>query len=118
MEESKVYALTDGRGRIIRIEGGCSVDNIKDPSLWVLIDQGYGDRYELCQNNYLPLFTEDGIPRYALVDGAAAERSREELDGDREALPEPTPTLDARVGALETTTDDMILLMADLIGGE
>lgn len=28
----------------------------------------------------------------------------------------PTP-LDARVDALETTTDDMILLMADLIGG-
>lgn len=27
------------------------------------------------------------------------------------------PTLDERVDALETTTDDMILLMADLIGG-
>lgn len=28
------------------------------------------------------------------------------------------PTLEDRVGVLETTTDDMILLMADLIGGE
>ena len=117
MEESKVYALTDERGRIIRIEGGCSLGNIADFSLWALIDSGFGDRYELCQNNYLPLFTEDGIPRYALVDGAAKERSLEEIDGDREALPEPVPTLDARVGALETTTDDMVLLMAELIGG-
>ena len=28
------------------------------------------------------------------------------------------PTLESRVEVLETTTDDMILLMADLIGGE
>ena len=28
------------------------------------------------------------------------------------------PTLEDRVGTMETTTDDMILLMADLIGGE
>ena len=28
------------------------------------------------------------------------------------------PTLEDRVGTLETTTDDMILLMAELIGGE
>lgn len=33
--------------------------------------------------------------------------------------PEPdAPTLEERVEVLETTTDDMILLMADLIGGE
>ena len=33
--------------------------------------------------------------------------------------PEPTqPTLESRVETLETTTDDIILLMADLIGGE
>lgn len=32
--------------------------------------------------------------------------------------PVPSPTLESRVETLETTTDDMILLMADLIGGE
>lgn len=31
---------------------------------------------------------------------------------------EPEPTLRERLDALETTTDDMILLMAELIGGE
>lgn len=31
--------------------------------------------------------------------------------------PEPTTTLETRVEMLEATTDDMILLMADIIGG-
>ena len=33
-------------------------------------------------------------------------------------MPEPEPTPEERLDALETTTDDMILLMAELIGGE
>ena len=32
--------------------------------------------------------------------------------------PAPEPTLDERVDALEKTSDDVILMMADLIGGE
>ena len=32
-------------------------------------------------------------------------------------MPEPEPTPEERLGTLEATTDDMILLMADLIGG-
>lgn len=32
-------------------------------------------------------------------------------------MPEPEPTAEERLDALEDTTDDMILLMADLIGG-
>lgn len=35
-----------------------------------------------------------------------------------EEQPDGAPTLRDRVGLLETATDDMILLMADLIGGE
>lgn len=34
-----------------------------------------------------------------------------------EEQPDGAPTLRERVGLLETATDDMILLMADLIGG-
>lgn len=47
-----------------------------------------------------------------------------ELEAMQAAMPEPQPTLEDRFGnverrtdALETTTDDIILLMADLIGG-
>ena len=31
--------------------------------------------------------------------------------------PAPEPTTDERIAALESTTDDIILMMADLIGG-
>ena len=45
--------------------------------------------------------------------------SEEEAEFERQQaeLPEPEPTPEERLDALETTTDDMILLMADLIGG-
>lgn len=33
-------------------------------------------------------------------------------------IPNQEPTHEERLDALETTTDDMILLMAELIGGE
>ena len=32
-------------------------------------------------------------------------------------IPQPEPTLEQRLDALEGTTDDIILMMADLIGG-
>ena len=41
-----------------------------------------------------------------------AEMKRQQAD-----LPEPEPTPEERLDVLETTTDDMILLMAELIGG-
>lgn len=40
-----------------------------------------------------------------------------ELERQQAEMPKPEPTPEERLDALETTTDDMILLMADLIGG-
>ena len=40
-----------------------------------------------------------------------------EFERQRAEMPPPEPTPEERLDALETTTDDMILLMADLIGG-
>lgn len=121
MPKSKVYVLPDSNGYITRIDGGYTVCNIKDPENWVLIDEGYGDRYNLCQSNYLPqpIITDGGAYRYKLVDGVPTECTAEEIATQEEALkPVPTPSLENRVEVLESTTDDMILLMADLIGGE
>ena len=120
MQKSKVYVLPDSSGYIARIDGGYTIGNIKDPENWVLIDEGYGDRYNLCQGNYFPqpIRTMGGAYRYKLVDGKPAECTAEEIEAQEEALrPVPTPTLENRVETLETTTDDMILLMAELIGG-
>lgn len=32
-------------------------------------------------------------------------------------LPEPEPSTDERLNTLETTTDDIVLMLADIIGG-
>lgn len=41
-----------------------------------------------------------------------------EFERQQAEMPEPEPTPEERLDTLEATTDDMILLMADLIGGE
>ena len=121
MKKSKVYVLPDSFGYITRIDGGYTIGNITDPENWVLIDEGNGDKYNLCQGNYFPqpIRTMGGAYRYKLVDGKPVECTAEEIEAQEEALkPVPTPSLENRVDVLESTTDDMILLMADLIGGE
>lgn len=83
----------DGQGRIIRCEGGYTTPS--DLAGWVQIDEGTGDKYNLCQSNYFPggIYTADGIPRYNLVDGQAVERTEEEIAADRAALPAPEPSM-------------------------
>ena len=121
MKKSKVYVLLNSEGYITRIDGGYTIGNITDPEEWVLIDEGNGDKYNLCQGNYFPqpIITDGGAYRYKLVDGKPVECTAEEITAQEEAMkPVPTPSLENRVEVLESTTDDMILLMADLIGGE
>lgn len=62
-----------------------------------------------------------------IINGAIYEMTPEEiteLERLQAEMPEPEPTpeerlseVEQRTDALESTTDDMILLMADLIGG-
>ena len=40
-----------------------------------------------------------------------------ELEAMRAQMPEPVPAPEERLDVLENTTDDIILMMADLIGG-
>ena len=111
----KVLVLVDS--------AGCLVDSnssafVQDATGWVEIDSGYGDRYHHAQGNYLdkPLTDERGVYRYKLVDGKPIERTQEEMDADY-TPPEQRPTTEQRVDALETTTDDIVLMLADMIGG-
>ena len=98
---SKVYVLTDDQSRIIRCEGGYTTGNITDPENWVQIDEGTGDRYNLCQSHYFEggLYADDGIPRYKLADGQAVERTQEEIEADRAAIPAPPPTAQEQLRA-------------------
>lgn len=81
---SLVYILPDKQGRITRIDGGYTLSNITDLTGWVLIDKGYGDRYNLCQSNYLPepLTDDRGIYRYCYIGGKIYKRSAAEMDAD------------------------------------
>ncbi len=85
----KVYIQTDGQGRVVRCEGGCTTP--EDLTGWTYIDEGAGDRYNLCQAHYFDggLYTTDAIPRYKLVEGKPVLRTDEEIEADRKARPEP-----------------------------
>ena len=115
MQPYIVYVRTDDAGSITEINSSAFLQDTTD---WVQIDSGYGDKYHHAQGNYLPgpLYNERGIYRYKLVEGTPIERTQEEMDADYTPT-EIKPTTEQRVDALETTTDDIILMMADLIGG-
>lgn len=64
------------------------------------------------------------VPVMGMVYRDATPEEEAEFARQQEEMPEPDPTaeerldkLEPRTDALEDTTDDMILLMADLIGG-
>ena len=111
----RVFAHVDEAGRVTAIDSSAFV---QDTDGWVEIDSGLGDRYHHAQGNYLqrPLMDERGLYRYKLVYGKIVERSQKEIDGDY-TPPTPTPTTDQRLTALESSTDDIILMLAEMIGG-
>lgn len=82
--KSKVYVLIDSNNYITRIEGQYSLPF--DLTDWTLIDEGYGDKYNLAQTHYFnkPLITQDGIYQYKLVGTTPIERSEEEIAAERE----------------------------------
>ena len=82
-----VYVQTDDQGRITAVNSSAFVS-----AEWgAEIDSGFGDRFHHAQGNYFPsgIYTQDGIPRYKLVENAARERTEEEIQTDRDAIPAP-----------------------------
>ena len=104
-----VYVQVDEKGRITAVNSSAFV-----PDDWgEEIDQGYGDQYHHAQGNYFPqpIYTEDGIPRYKLEDGQASERTEEEIEADRAALPEPEPTETEKLRRRVAELENQILTM-------
>ena len=92
-EKSKVYILTDLENRILRCEGGYTTSNISNIEEWILIDEGVGDKYNLCQSHYFNdgLYTEDGICRYVYENNIIRFRTEEEIELDRLELVQSEP---------------------------
>ena len=93
MEEttSKVYIRIDEKNRVIACDGGYTLSNINNDDNWIFIDEGYGDRYNLCQTHYFVggLFTEEMVCRYKYENGVAVLRSKAEIDADTPDNPIP-----------------------------
>ena len=104
--KSKVYVLLDG-DRIVRCEGGYTTPD--DLTGWIEIDEGTGDKYNLCQSHYFEggLYTMDGIHRYRWDGSAAVLRTDEELEADRAAIldSKPSKTVEDRLTALEAEAE-------------
>ena len=85
--KSKVYIKIDSENHIIRCEGGYTIGNIDNVAEWVLIDEGEGDKYNLCQSMYFapPLFTDDGFCRWKYDGKQCVLRSASAIEADRKA---------------------------------
>ena len=118
MHDYIVYVRPNDAGYIAAVN---SSEFLPDTTGWVEIDRGTGDRHHHAQNNYFdqPIRTESGVYRYKLVDGKPVECTAEEIAAQEAALPKPEtkPSLESRLDTLESTTDDMVLMLADIIGG-
>lgn len=92
--KSRVYVLLDERNRVTRCEGGYTMGNIDDIDKWTYVDEGDGDRFNLCQSHFLDggLYTYQGIPRYKYENGACVLRSDVEIAEDAANLPPPAPS--------------------------
>lgn len=112
--KSNVYIKTDENGFITRCEGGYTMQNIDNLDEWLLIDEGSGDKYNLCQSHYFDggLYTEDGICRYRWSGTEAVLRSEEEISVERNASPAPAPTqidiIEAQVTYTAMMTDTLL----------
>lgn len=109
--KSRVFIFIDDNNRIIRIEGEYTLP--QDLTDWIQIDEGYGDKYNLAQSHYLdkPLMTEDGIYQYKYENKEVVERTAEELEADRKAVPViPTQMelLEAQVFYTAAMTDTLL----------
>lgn len=100
MNPYAVLVRTDEQNRITEINSSAFV---ADANGWTKIAEGWGDKYHHAQGNYLPkpLMDERGVYRYKLENGQTVERTQEEMDADY-TPPEEIPSLEIRVGGLET----------------
>lgn len=98
LNQSKVYIRIDERNRILRCEGGYTIGNIENIDEWIFIDEGVGDRYNLCQSHYFDgLYTEDDIPRYKWDGEKAILRSDAEIEADRGEMEKHVSTQEDRI---------------------
>lgn len=114
-ESYKVCVRTDSYNRIIAVNSSAFVSLDWGRK----IDEGIEYKYHHAQGNYFEggLYTDDGIPRYKLVDGQPVERTEEEIRADRDALPATSKSQEERIADLETGAGDLSEALDMLLTG-
>ena len=111
-----VYGKIDSRGYIIAVNSSAF---LTDPSGWMEIDRGYGDKYHHAQGNYflVPICTDEGAFRYKLENGKVMECSMEEVAEQVEKICIPTEkTIEERVATLEKGVSEVKNLFYAFMG--
>ena len=105
--KSKVYIKTDESDRVTRCEGGYSISNIDNIEEWINIDEGYGDKYNLCQSHYFnkPLMNMDGTHNYIYDNNEVRESTLDELAEELAEMPVSEPQTDIQADTQEMMID-------------
>ena len=106
-----VYVKTDEQNCIIAINSSAFLDSTEN---WTKIDEGLGDKYHHSQGNYFDksIYTNDGVPRYKLVNGNPIERTSEEIEDDKPQSVSSSPTteqLSTEIKAIKEQIDSILI---------
>lgn len=106
-EPTKVYIKTDSNNNVTAVNSSIFLSDLTG---WIYINEGHGDKYAHAQGHYFdkPIMTDYGIYRYKYADNAVAEKTDEEIAEEIEQLPEPEPTENERLTALENAMLEML----------
>lgn len=101
--QAQVYIRLDGHKTIIEINSSIFIDDLNG---WIMIDEGYGDKYCHAQGNYLSKGLRDvnGIYNYKYHNGHIVELTKEEKENLYPIIisEDKLEELDKRVSNLET----------------
>ena len=81
-----------------------------------LIPAEYSETGDLIRETYEEMYTVT-VPIMEAQNVEMTPEEIAEMEAMQAQMPQPAPTPEQRLDTLENTTDDIILMMADLIGG-
>lgn len=106
-----VYVKTNSNGYITAVNSSAF---LTDTIGWVEIDRGYGDKYHHAQGNYFtkPIFTDDGVYYYKLIDDKIVECSTEEITEQESikisTVPSQLDIIEAQITYTAMMTDTLL----------
>ena len=83
----------------------------------VTIPAEYDNEGKLITEEHEEIRTRE-VPVMGMVYRDMTPEEIAEMEKLQKEMPEPEPTPEERLNTLETTTDDIVLMLADIIGGE